>query len=184
MKPWINLEYFYNKALQLFDKIIELLIKLASIAVEIKMFSLVISAILIGGIVYIIYKITRLKQGGLRDILDIIPEEIAPEERHDRWNAIEKHLESANSSDWRMAILEADNLLDEILTKIGIEGENLGERLRNIEAPDFDNLQNAWDAHKVRNRIAHEGAKFNLTHDETERVIELYKKALKEFKFI
>jgi len=83
-----------------------------------------------------------------------------------------------------MAVLEADNILDEIIKKIGIPGENLGERLRNIEPSDFKNLRVAWEAHKTRNRVAHGGDLFDLTKEEAEETIKLYEKVFKEFKFL
>jgi len=186
MKPWINLEYLYKKILELLYKIYELLIAFfeALNFQAIKIVSIVLSIIACIGIIYTIIRIIRLKRKEVEEIKDIIPKEISPEERYSRWNAINKHLESSNEVEWRMAIMEADNILDEIIQAIGIEGENLGERLKNIEASDFNNLQNAWDAHKVRNKIAHEGMKFKLTREEAVRVISLYEKIFKEFKFI
>jgi len=186
MKPWINIEYFYKKIAELLYIIYEIL----RIFFEtfnfpyIKIISIILSSIALAGIIYTIMRIIQLGRKEVEEIKDIIPKEISPEERYSRWNAIHKHLESSNEVEWRMAIMEADNILDEIIAAIGVAGENLGERLKNMEPSDFNNLQNAWDAHKVRNRIAHEGMKFKITKSEATRVIGLYEKIFKEFKFI
>lgn len=93
-------------------------------------------------------------------------------------------MESPSSTNWRMAILEADTMLDEMLKKIGAEGETLGERLRSMDVSEFRSLQMAWDAHKMRNTIAHEGLDYQLNKHEAQRVISLYKQVFSEFQYI
>ncbi len=56
---------------------------------------------------------------------------------------------------WVRAVFEADKLLDWALTKKGVMGKNVGEKLRN-GAPIFTNVDIAWRAHKMRNTLAHE----------------------------
>jgi hypothetical protein len=186
MKPWINLEYLYNKILELLSAIPKLLAKIFGL-IEfegVRTLLLIISLILAAGIIYVTTRIIQLQKKKFKDIIDFMPQEAPPEERGNQWESIKKHIENDDEAQWRLAILEADTILDDILKRIGVKGTNLGERLKNTETSDFENLQNAWEAHKVRNRIAHEGAKFDLSKGEAKRVIELYEKCLKEFRFI
>lgn len=85
---------------------------------------------------------------------------IKPEEKKEqvniRWQTIMYHFSSANPNDWRAAIMDADIMLDELIAHLGYPGENLGERLKTIRLQDFPTLQLAWEAHKTRNKIAHE----------------------------
>jgi hypothetical protein len=106
------------------------------------------------------------------------------EKRLTKWDGVTRRMASRNASDWNMAILEADSLFDEITKRIGYRGDSLGERLKNIEPSDFDSLQDVWEAHKVRNRIAHEGADYKIARDEAERVIKLFEKGLKELQYL
>ncbi len=110
----------------------------------------------------------------------------APEERAEnlRWQRVVEHVSSGNPSDWRLAILEADIILAEMLEKMGYHGETIGDKLKSVEKSDFTTIDDAWSAHKVRNAIAHEGANFNLTEREARRVVDLYRKVFEEFKFI
>ncbi|MDP6119753.1 MAG: hypothetical protein QF748_02260 [Candidatus Pacebacteria bacterium] len=101
-----------------------------------------------------------------------------------RWEKIITLANSENPSDWRQAVIEADVILDEIVTAQGFRGESLGEKMKGIEKSDFNTLNQAWDAHKVRNRIAHEGGNFILTQREVKRVIGLYEQVFKEFQYI
>ncbi len=144
------------------------------------------SAILIWGIVFSLWKIRNVRktEGAKWSDIHITALESLSKTEHNRtWAEILDRLDSFNESDWRRAILSADTMLDEMLEKMGYHGETIGERLKTVEESDFLTLDNAWEAHKVRNRIAHEG-EFVLTKREARRVIDLYKEVFEEFHFI
>jgi hypothetical protein len=101
-----------------------------------------------------------------------------------RWKNIQNLIQSHNLNDWKQAIIEADIMLDEMLDKMGYHGESVGDKLKQIEASDFLTLNQAWEAHKVRNQIAHKGSNYILSRDEAEKVIDLYGEVFKEFYFI
>lgn len=98
-----------------------------------------------------------------------------------KWVKIQAHINSPNPSDWRLAILEADIMLFEVLDKMGFQGDSIGEKLKGVKKEDFLTLDLAWEAHKVRNKIAHEGAGFDLSERDAKRMIDLYKKVFEEF---
>lgn len=99
----------------------------------------------------------------------------------EKWSRILTHIESANVNDWSLAIIEADIILGEILDKLGYHGESIGEKLKQVEKGDFKTLNEAWEAHKVRNAIAHQGSDFVMNQREAKRVIGLYRQVFEEF---
>lgn len=101
-----------------------------------------------------------------------------------KWIQIEKNMQSHNMSEWRVAILEADILLYEMLSQMGYDGNSIGEMLKNVDKANFVTLDDAWRAHRIRNIIAHEGANYELSKDEAERTIRLYKRVFDEFYFV
>jgi hypothetical protein len=103
---------------------------------------------------------------------------------NERWQNVVNHIESSNSSDWRLAIIEADIILEEMLEKMGYHGAGVGEMLKSVEKSDFSTLDLAWEAHKTRNNIAHQGGDFVISHEEALRVIDLYKQVFHEFYYI
>ena len=104
---------------------------------------------------------------------------------NEKWQHVQTYMQSNSHVEWRQAILEADIMLDEMLAKIGYAGQSVGEKLKNVEESDFITLQKAWEAHKVRNRIAHGGAsEVRLDRREAERVIGLYEQVFSEFYYI
>lgn len=156
-------------------------------------YSTVFSLVLITGIAYCFLRIEQLVHetkhedvppgGGHKEHgQDISSSEESPSVQ--RWERVLSHLNSARESDWRLAILEADVLLVDMVTHMGYHGDSLGEKLKGVEKSDFTTLDMAWEAHAVRNKIAHEGIAFALTDREAERVIKLYEQVFKEFHYI
>ncbi len=144
-------------------------------------------------LIMIIYCVERLKE--IRDLehakmyakVEQAYEPINPEGdpgMAKRWNTVVTHIESDNPNDWKQAILEADIMLDDLLTNLGYRGESIGEKLKRVESAHFKTLQDAWDGHTVRNKIAHEGSAFELNQMEAQAVIKQYKKVFEEFYFI
>ena len=111
-------------------------------------------------------------------------EEKVVEVKNKKWEQVLKYMNSGSASDWRLAIIEADVMLDELLRTLGYLGESVGEMLKSVDKNDFLTLDEAWEAHKVRNTIAHTGGEFQLNERETKRVIALFEKVFKEFEII
>lgn len=135
-------------------------------------------------ILYVLVRKYEMRQETARKLGRPKTIDIEVYKKNDRWQVVLDHVHSANPSDWRLAIIEADNILDEMVTRIGYKGENLGEKLKSVEPSDFLTLNEAWEAHKIRNKIAHEGLSFQIDHREAKRVISLFEKVFKEFNYI
>lgn len=101
-----------------------------------------------------------------------------------RWNRIEEQAGSSNPESWRLAILEADIMLSELLDVHGYKGDTLSDKLKQVNKAGFNSIDAAWDAHRVRNRIAHDGSAHELSAREVRRVIGLYRRVFREFKYI
>jgi len=101
-----------------------------------------------------------------------------------KWERVLKHMESHNESDWKLAILESDIMLDELLDKSGYHGVTMSDKLKQVDKSDFNTIDLAWEAHKIRNMVAHEGSEFAINSREAQRVIKLYEQVFKEFKYI
>lgn len=102
----------------------------------------------------------------------------------ERWAAVVENVSSASESDWRLAILEADIVLDDMLKDIGALGDTVADRLKSVNEHTLPSVQKAWQAHLVRNRLAHDGANFALSQHEARRIIGLFETVLKEGRFL
>jgi hypothetical protein len=100
---------------------------------------------------------------------------------HPKFAVIQGYMSSQSEALWRIGIMEADNVLLEVLTEKGYQGDGVGEKLKSAS---FKTVDLAWDAHKVRNRIAHEGSDFELTEREAKRTFMLFESVLRDLKAI
>jgi len=104
--------------------------------------------------------------------------------KNERWRKVLDYLFSVNENDWKLAIIEADSMLYELLTQIGFKGESIADKLKEANQANFRSINLAWEAHNVRNKIAHEGSSFELSLHEAKRIIALYEEIFQEFGFI
>jgi len=103
---------------------------------------------------------------------------------NERWRKVLTYIFSPNSADWKLAIIEADSMLEALLTDLGFVGENLGEKLKSANQETFKPLSAAWEAHTVRNKIAHEGLGYDISAQEAKRIVALYEQIFREFGYI
>jgi len=87
---------------------------------------------------------------------------------------------SENPDDWKLAIIEADVVLDQVLKERGFAGVSLGERLRSVSPAELPSLNDAWQAHKVRNFIAHHGHDYVLTQREAQETMIRYERVFRD----
>ncbi|HEU4677474.1 MAG TPA: hypothetical protein VFS75_02010 [Candidatus Paceibacterota bacterium] len=104
--------------------------------------------------------------------------------RNARWELIQQKIAENNPESWRLAIIEADILLDETLTNAGYVGQTLGDKLKTANPQSFTTIQDAWEAHKVRNEIAHVGSDFVLTKKTAQDTIVRFERVFQEFAII
>lgn len=136
------------------------------------------------GLFLIVYCTVRLFELRKREHLfytTLIPSPDAPGAMNARWQHIQGLAAGESPSQWREAIIEADIMLDDVLARQGYVGDGVGEKLKAIEPREFASLQDAWDAHKVRNQIAHQGSAFDVSETLARRTIARYETVFREF---
>lgn len=150
--------------------------------------SFMVSLIFLIGIAYAITrlniflsKVRRVRRAEIR-VFDI--KKVPEEARARRWEAVMSHLNSENQADWKLAVMEADNIYDDLFSKMGYPGKGLGERLKYVEVSGFKALNDVWEAHKYRNRLVHEAATHRIDQEEARRVIGLFENGLKELGYL
>lgn len=93
-----------------------------------------------------------------------------------RWKEIERMAEETGEMNRKVAVLEADKLLDHALKALAMPGDTLGERLKFAQYK-YPDLRDVWWAHKIRNQLAHE-ASYHLDAGMARNAIRSFRKAL------
>jgi hypothetical protein len=100
-----------------------------------------------------------------------------------RWEEILARLENGNPSQFKVAILEADALADEMLRGIGYEGKNMGERIVLIKDGELLSLEKLRAAHAVRNQVI-QNPDFSIGKEETEAILDQYRGLFEELELL
>jgi hypothetical protein len=101
-----------------------------------------------------------------------------------KWDMIQTYARSGNQAELRLAIIEADIMLFDVLKQSGFPGSTIGDILKNTNKSQLASLDYAWRAHKVRNELAHQGSNFVLGRTDAEAALEGYKKVFDELNLI
>jgi len=101
----------------------------------------------------------------------------------EKWKQIKEKYENGSVDESKVAIIQADALVDTILKNAGLEGEHMADRLMNIDRAELKSLDDIWTSHKIRNNVVHTDG-FELSSEMSERAMRGYEKFLKELKII
>lgn len=110
------------------------------------------------------------------DLLNLTPEEVKK-----RWTEILKTADHGPMGA-KLALIEADKLLDHVLKSMMMPGETLGERLK-MAAYKYPAITKVWPAHKLRNQLVHDSS-FELRPREARRAIDDFHQALRTLRIL
>lgn len=145
------------------------------------------TAVLLIDIVLIL--IHRGVSGDLKDTLwgmNLPAELVKPKSKsklRTRWDKIKAKLESDNESDYKATIVEADNLVDNLLRRMNYPGENMEERLNNISPGQIENLDDLKRAHEVRKRVIQD-KEFKIDKEAATDVLSVYEEFLRSYEVL
>lgn len=96
-----------------------------------------------------------------------------------QWQNTIKRLSKPTSENLRLAVIDADGLVDVFLKKAGYKGEHMADRLSGIVPDEVKSLKRVWDAHLLRNSLVHvPGSKPSMV--ETKKAVAAFEDFLKE----
>ncbi len=185
---FVNLDYIFAEILEFFRS------PWPSVEPILNVLHIVGYILALFGITLIIYCLVRMVEianeeeqhlrHAIHDYADKYAEEDAVSGKNARWEHIQELVGSPNPSDWRLAVMEADTVFEGLLDARDIPGTGIGEKLKNMSPGDLSSIQAAWEAHLVRNRIAHEGSQFELSQRDARRAVQLFEVVFREMGFI
>lgn len=141
--------------------------------------SLVLILIFIFLVVLFFRKAKKIKSGKTAERID--GREGALDNFKENWEGVLLHIGSNNESDWKLAIIEADKIIDKILVLKDYKGESMAERMTSIDKNELKSIELLWEAHKIRNRIAHQPG-FKLDYNQAKKIISYYEEVLKDLR--
>lgn len=95
----------------------------------------------------------------------------------EKWAEIEGLLSHNSDAACKLAVIEADKLMDSALKGAKARGGTMGERLRYM-ASLHPQMRPVWEAHNLRNELAH-NSHYILRKNDAERALKIFKEGLK-----
>lgn len=99
------------------------------------------------------------------------------------WKKIMKQIKTGDVESWKVAVLEADKIFDEILKMSGYRGETVHERFSQLPQEAISNRDKIVASHEIRDKILTE-PDFALSNDEALTLLRHYQRAFKELGLI
>lgn len=96
-----------------------------------------------------------------------------------QWQKVENNLSSQAPENLKIAVIDADALVDTFLKKTGYTGEHMADRLAHIVPTEVKSLRAVWDAHLLRNSLVHVPGS-NVSAAEAKTAVSAFEKFLKE----
>ncbi|PIP24399.1 MAG: hypothetical protein COS25_02855 [Candidatus Nealsonbacteria bacterium CG02_land_8_20_14_3_00_37_10] len=138
------------------------------------------SLLLIGSIIFALLRSSWFKLIFLYDAAEILTYRPFGVKRIEKeWRKITARLDTGLESEYKLAVIEADNMVNETLKRMGYGGESLGERLEKLTAATLSNIEEIKEAHQVRNNIIHD-PNYRLSLDDARKVLSIFEKAFKD----
>ncbi|MBU3896021.1 hypothetical protein KKG36_01800 [Patescibacteria group bacterium] len=95
-----------------------------------------------------------------------------------RWAKITKRYSTGTEYDLKLAVLEAENLLDEVLMNKGFTGLNFEERVKQVPQTQLPNAEGVLESHKLRDAIAHD-PNYKPSRGEVKKALDAYEVGIK-----
>ena len=144
--------------------------------------SLVLSGLFLLGFIYILIRVNYLNMK-TEEFMDLFGMGDLSKRRSLRgWKQIQQRLASEDPQQWKIALLEADKILDEILKMAGYLGK-MDDKLETITPAQLSNVEDVKAAHKICSQIIQDPT-FELAQTAAHDTIDIYKKSFLELNLI
>jgi len=147
--------------------------------IYLKIIFIILALVFLAGIIILIFKASWLKYRFLESIVEFfIYRPFGLKKTFKQWAKISKRLEAGQEADYKLAVIEADGLLNDVLTKMGYGGETIVDRLKQIDSAILPNIDKALEVHKIRNNIVHD-PDYQLTLIQANKILKVYEESLR-----
>ena len=139
---------------------------------------IIISILMVGSLVFFLFATSWLRQRYMQDFVELSrrrPYFIGNVLKN--WKKIQERLKTEQEPEWKLAVIEADNLLDKVLQRMNYGGESLDARLKSLTSATLPNIDQLFEAHKVCRSINLD-PDYRLTKEEAEKLTEVYESSL------
>jgi len=144
----------------------------------VKMIFVTFAMFFFAGVVYFMINSSWLQYKFLEDVTEFFSwQSYGSRETSKRWNKIKKRVESGLDSEFKLAIIEADDFLIETLEERGYEGKDFNETVEKAGKLVSSIMGEIMAAHEARNSVVYD-PDFKLDAERAKKVLNIYEQAI------
>ena len=145
---------------------------------------LIISGILVGIMIFITLRTHYLQWLFVQDWVQFVTmKPLGARKITRQWNKILRRLETGTEAEYKLAVIEADDMLDAALKKMGYLGQTFEERLGKLTSATLPNIEQLHEIHNLRNNIVR-NPDYRLTLDEAKKATDVYGRAFRDLQIL
>lgn len=144
----------------------------------VKLVFIIFTIFFLVAVVYFFVNSSYLQYKFLEDITEFLSwQSYGSREISKRWNKIKKRTESESESEYKLAIIEADDFLAEVLEDRGYEEKTFEEAIKKIGRLTPADMDKIISAHQVRNSIVY-NSEYKLDLELAKKIMDVYESAV------
>lgn len=132
----------------------------------------------LAAVIYFMINSSWLQYKFLEDVAEFVSwQSYGLREISKNWAKIRKRMESGSESDYKLAIIEADDFLTNLLEDRGYEGQDFAESIKNAGKLISPIESQIMSAHEVRNSIVYD-SDYKLDLEQAKKILGIYETAV------
>jgi len=133
----------------------------------------------LGAVIYFYIRSSYMKYQFLQDTVEFLSwQPYGLRQINKQWRKIMQIIGAGSEKEYKLAVVQADDLLYKTLEERGYEGESFEQLLKNAREKIIPIFSNILSAHSVRNSIIYE-PDYKLDIETAKKIMDLYEKAIK-----
>lgn len=145
-----------------------------------KIVFIIISLGFVVGIIILLIKNSFIKDTYVEDFVEYSTyRPYGVQKAFKQWGKVVKRLETGKEGEYRMAIIEADSLLEGVLREMEYKGEKISDLLDQVDSKVLPSIDKIKAAHEFRNNIVHDPS-YGLTLNEAKKIIGVYEQGFRD----
>jgi len=144
----------------------------------VKMVFMTFTMFFLAAVIYFMINSSWLQYKFLEDVTEFFSwQSYGLRELTKRWSRIKKRADSGVEAELKLAIIEADDFLLEVLDDRGFEAKTLEESIEKAGKSMVPNISDVLSAHEMRNSIVY-NPDFVIDQDRAKRALDAYELAI------
>lgn len=132
----------------------------------------------LAGVIYFMINSSWLQYKFLEDVNEFMSwKSYGQREMTKQWERIKKRTESGAESDYKLAIIDADDFLEDVLDKEGYEGKDFQETIQKAGKLISPIINDILNAHEARNSIVY-NPDYKISVEQAKKILETYESAI------